>query len=52
MDIIAWNLTFTKIDEDGNPELNADGSVKEYYVKDYDCTYLADHLDDDDLTEV
>ena len=52
MAIVVWNLTFAKIDEDGNPELNADGSVKQYWVEDYDCTYLADDLDDDDLTEV
>ncbi len=52
LDIVVWNMTFAKIDDDGNPELNADGTVKEYYAEDYDCSYLADGLDDDDLTEV
>ena len=48
----VYNLTFYKVDEDGNELRNPDGSVKEFYVNGYDCSHLAEGIDDDDLIEV
>ena len=48
----VYNLTFYKVDEDGNELRNPDGSVKEFYVDWYDCSHLAEGIDDDDLIEV
>ena len=50
--IAVWDIQFYKVDEDGNELLNDDGSVKLYNATDYDCSYLAEGLDDDDLEEI
>jgi hypothetical protein len=50
--ILVWNLQFFKIDEDGVPLTDNKGNVQLYNAIDYDYTYLADGLDDDDLEEV
>ena len=51
INIGVWDVTFFKQDVDGNSLLNSDGSVKLFRVDNYDCSYLADGLEDDDLTE-
>lgn len=48
----VYNLTFYKVDDDGEPLLNPDGSVKEFYVDWYDCSHLAEGITDEDLIEV
>jgi hypothetical protein len=48
----VYNLTFYKVDDDGEPLRNPDGSVKEFYVDWYDCSHLAEGITDDDLIEV
>ena len=48
----VYNLTFYKVDDDGEPLRNPDGSVKEFYVDWYDCSHLAEGITDEDLIEV
>ena len=50
--IEVWDLIFFRVDEDGNEELNEDGTIKLYDCVDYDCSHLADGLDVDDLIPV
>jgi len=45
----VYNITFYKVDEDGNELRNPDGSVKEFYV---DGIIRIHGLADDDLIEV
>ncbi len=50
--IAVWDLTFYKVGEDGDALTDNKGNVQLYYATDYDCSYLAEGLDDDDLEEV
>ena len=50
--IAVWDIQFYKVGEDGEPLTDNRGNVQLYSANDYDCTYLADGLDDDDLLEV
>ena len=51
--IAVWDLTFYKVDEDGNELLNEDGSTKLFTEGgNMDVSYLAEHLTDDDLFEM
>lgn len=50
--ILVWNLQFFKVDEDGDALTDNKGNVQLYNATDYDCSYLAEGLDDDDLEEV
>ena len=50
--IAVWDLTFYKVDEDGNPLEDDDGKVITYRVENYDTSYLAEGLDIEDLEEV
>ena len=50
--IAVWDIQFYKVGEDGEPLTDNRGNVQLYSANDYDCTYLADGLDDDDLVEV
>ena len=49
--IAVWDLTFYRLDDEGNPLKNKEGKVITYNVKNYDCSYLAEGLDIDDLEE-
>ena len=46
--IAVWDLTFYRVDDDGN-ELKDDNGKVITYRTETDCTYLADGLDIDDL---
>ena len=50
--IAVWDLTFYKVDEDGNELLNEDGSTKLFYERHSDYTNHAEGLNDDDLEEI
>ena len=50
--IAVWELTFCKVGEDGEPLTDNKGNLQLYNATDYDCSYLAEGLDDDDLEEV
>jgi hypothetical protein len=47
-----WDITYYLVDEDGNPLLNEDGSVKEFYSNKVETGYFADSIDPDDLKEI
>ncbi len=52
--IAVWDVTFYLVDkETDDPLLNDDGSVREFHADDhFDCSYLTEGLDVDDLTEI
>lgn len=51
--IIVWECTFAKCDENGDEICNEDGSVKLFTThRDFDCSYIAESVDDSDLVEV
>jgi len=50
--IAVYDMLFYRVDEDGNEELNKDGSIKLYRAEEYDCSYLAEVVELDDLEEV
>tara|TARA_B100002019_G_C21142386_1_gene533943 strand:+ start:551 stop:751 length:201 start_codon:yes stop_codon:yes gene_type:complete len=50
--IAVWDLVFFRVDEDGNEELDEDGNIKIYDCEDYECSYLADGLEIEDLTPI
>jgi hypothetical protein len=50
--IAVWDIQFYKVGEDGEPLTDNTGKVQLYSATDFDCSYLADGLDDDDLEEV
>ena len=49
--IAVWDLTFYRLDEDGNELKDENGKVITYRAE-TDCTYLAEGLDIDDLEVV
>ena len=50
--IAVWEITFYKVGEDGEALTDNKGNAQLYTATDYDCSYLAEGLDDDDLEEV
>lgn len=50
--IAVWNIQFYRQDEDGNEELDENGNIKLYEADWYDCSYLADGIEFEDLQEV
>jgi hypothetical protein len=50
--IAVYDMLFYRVDEDGNEELNEDGSIKLYRTEWYDSSYLAEGIDFEDLEEV
>ena len=50
--IAVWDITFYKVGEDGEALTDNKGNAQLYTATDYDCSYLAEGLDDDDLEEV
>jgi hypothetical protein len=50
--IAVWDITFYKVGEDGEPLTDNKGNVQLYTVTDYDYSYLAENLQDDDLEEI
>jgi hypothetical protein len=49
--IAVWDLTFYRLDDEGNPLEDKEGKVITYDVKNYDCSYLTEGLDVEDLTK-
>tara|TARA_R110000751_G_scaffold26104_1_gene70297 strand:+ start:2915 stop:3094 length:180 start_codon:yes stop_codon:yes gene_type:complete len=47
--IAVFDLNFYRVDEDGNAEQDAQGRIKIYDCPDYDCSYLAEGLELEDL---
>ena len=47
--IAVWDITFYRLDDEGNPLKDKEGKVITYDVENYDCSYLADGLDVKDL---
>tara|TARA_R110002012_G_scaffold232454_1_gene405250 strand:- start:559 stop:747 length:189 start_codon:yes stop_codon:yes gene_type:complete len=45
----VWDITFCKVDDDGEPLLNKDGSVKLFQDtnRKFDFSWLSDAIDDD-----
>ena len=55
MTYLIQDITFYKVDDDGNEELNKDGTTKIYRIKDgirvKALEYLTDNFDDDIMEE-
>ena len=51
-DIAIWNLQFYKIDKNGNALLNEDGNIKLFEANNLDHSFLAEGIDNKDLTEI
>jgi len=49
--IAVWEITFYKVGEDGEALTDNKGNVQLYDATDYDCSCLAENLNDDDLEE-
>ncbi len=50
--IAVWDVTFYKVDEDGDALTDNKGNVQLFYERHPDYTYLSEGLDDDDLEEI
>tara|TARA_B110000858_G_scaffold90995_1_gene105143 strand:+ start:403 stop:594 length:192 start_codon:yes stop_codon:yes gene_type:complete len=51
--IAVYTMVFYRVDEDGNEELNKDGSIKLYKTtEEYDCSSLAEAVELYDLEEL
>ena len=50
--IQVWDIQFYKMNEEGDALTDNNGNVQLNNVTDYDCSYLAEGLDDDDLEEI
>jgi hypothetical protein len=50
-EIIVWDCTFCKVDEDGNNLLNEDGTVKIFGAPKMDWSHIAEYVEDTDLEE-
>ena len=49
--IQVWECTFNKVDDEGNPLLNKDGTVKLFEAPNLDWSHIAEYVDHDDLEE-
>ncbi len=52
MNILVWDCTFYKQDDDGNAVLNKNGNVQIYNAPDMDYSDLAESVEEEDLEEV
>ena len=50
--INLWDITFCKLDDDGNYLTNEDGTVKLFHVHDKDFSHLVEHVELEELDEV
>ena len=50
--VAVWDIQFYKIDEEGDAMTDKKGNVQLYTMSDYDCSYLAEGLDVDELEEI
>ena len=50
--INLWDITFCKLDDDGNYLKNEDGTVKLFRVQDKDFPHLVEHVELEDLKEI
>tara|TARA_R110000787_G_scaffold44918_5_gene109867 strand:+ start:565 stop:732 length:168 start_codon:yes stop_codon:yes gene_type:complete len=50
--IAVLDIQFYKVGEDGEPLTDINGNIQIYKAVDFDCSYLADGLDEDDLEAV
>ena len=48
----VWDCTFYLTDDDGNEILNNDGTIKMFDVPNMDWSYVAEHIEFDDLKEI
>lgn len=48
--VAVWELTFYKIDSDGEPERDSNGKIKLYVAEDYCCSNIDVGIDE--LTEL
>ena len=48
----VYDMLFYRVDEDNNEELNEDGSIKLYRSEGYDCSYLTEGVELEDLEEI
>ena len=52
--INVWDVTFYKVDDDGNALRNEDGSVRLFHNPDMDCSHISEWLEwveEEDLVE-
>lgn len=47
----VWDYSFYLEDEDGNPKKDAEGKVILYDAPHYDSSFMAEHLEVDDVVE-
>ena len=52
MNILVWDWTFYKQDDDGNCVLDDDGNVKIYTAPDMDYSDISESVEEKDLEEV
>ena len=48
-EIQVWDVTFCKIDEDGNTLLNEDGTVQLFHDPKMDCSHISEYTEEEDL---
>ena len=52
-EVRVWDITFYKVDEEGEEVLNDDGSVKLFsQSRDIDLSWVSDSVTEDDIEEV
>lgn len=51
-DILVWDVTFCKIDEEGNTLMNDDGTVQLFHSPKLDCGHISEYVEEDDLIYV
>ena len=47
--INVWDVTFCKIDEDGNTLMGEDGKVQLFHAPKMDCSHICDFIEEEDL---
>lgn len=50
--IEVWDVTFYKVNEDGDTVIDSEGNVQLYNAPNIDCSYIAEGVNDNDLEEV
>ena len=50
--ILVWECTFCKEDDDGNTLLNEDGTVKLFDAPKLDWSHIAEYVEHDDLEKL
>ena len=50
--ILVWDVTFCKEDDDGNTLMNADGTVQLFHAPKMDCGHISEYVEHDELIYV